>query len=840
MDRCDQICFGNVLGRVTMSFFDDEKQIVPLVTCDDDGKYTCHDGTLAWLSTCKEPICPVACAGRYRTGKSFLLNRLSDADSNCGFGVGDSIQACTKGLWIYKKFFDGPNNTKIVFIDTEGIDALDANDTHDVRVFTLALLLSSAFLYNSVGAIDETALQTLNLMTRVVNNVKVSRDGERQDLSPHMPRFFWILRDFSLRLTDKQNRPITRDEYLENALRSEDRNKCHIRDAIRGAFVNRSLVTLPRPTNDDNNMNRLESRLMTITPKFHEALEELKTKLYETITPMRANDNALTGASYTELIKYYSQVVTTDAVPVIQDSWALIAAVQGRDLKEKIAAEFDNFLDELDLLQSMEKMARRIETRLAEVLDTFDRKCMQPCDETLKRQLRERCEAAQSRHIAKMQDKMDAMVREKLHELDGKVDARDPGLLLQALKTFRDSLECDPDLVRVIDGHVLHKLCHEWLVDLFHQFETARQTAHEYQRELHSNQEQLKEAIAEKTRDLTFEIDRLTLRCSSLQEEASTIQVEKERLEEKLTEALRVQHVLETQDTSEVIDESNALASEIEEKLQVCASTRIKLESELCTRKDEAERLQKRVDDLLEEQDTTRKTHTVLEENWKKGITRLEDDARRQCEKLRAEHAADTERMCALHEEAEKELRLEQTKAAENQKLFDQKLAMTQQTHERDVQSHREQIAKLREQVESVNSRLMEVHKTMMSDIRQSNDKMSENQTKYSKSQMELQTRYADSIKETEQNKAANAHLKRRICDLEEHEKECKRLKGVVQDSDLNIACLGTELAQLRQYFTEANDEKERLRKENMRLYGELSILNADKKLQVARENILS
>ena len=65
-------------------------------------------------------------------------------------------------------------NKDVLLIDTEGIDALDANDTHDVRIFTLALLLSNSFLYNSVGAIDETAMQTLSLMTRVTDSVRVS------------------------------------------------------------------------------------------------------------------------------------------------------------------------------------------------------------------------------------------------------------------------------------------------------------------------------------------------------------------------------------------------------------------------------------------------------------------------------------------------------------------------------------------------------------------------------------------------------------------------------------------------------------------------------------------
>ena len=51
-------------------------------------------------------------------------------------------------------------------IDTEGIGALDEDSNHDTRVFSLAILLSSFFVYNryknnsfySVGSIDENAI----------------------------------------------------------------------------------------------------------------------------------------------------------------------------------------------------------------------------------------------------------------------------------------------------------------------------------------------------------------------------------------------------------------------------------------------------------------------------------------------------------------------------------------------------------------------------------------------------------------------------------------------------------------------------------------------------------
>jgi len=44
----------------------------------------------------------IAVAGKYRTGKSFLLNRiLLKQEKNAGFGVGPTINPCTKGLWVW-------------------------------------------------------------------------------------------------------------------------------------------------------------------------------------------------------------------------------------------------------------------------------------------------------------------------------------------------------------------------------------------------------------------------------------------------------------------------------------------------------------------------------------------------------------------------------------------------------------------------------------------------------------------------------------------------------------------------------------------------------------------
>jgi len=59
-------------------------------------------------------------------------------------------------------------------IDSEGIGALDEDTNHDSKIFSLALLLSSYFIYNSVGSIDENAIENLSLIIHLTKNIEIS------------------------------------------------------------------------------------------------------------------------------------------------------------------------------------------------------------------------------------------------------------------------------------------------------------------------------------------------------------------------------------------------------------------------------------------------------------------------------------------------------------------------------------------------------------------------------------------------------------------------------------------------------------------------------------------
>ena len=84
------------------------------------------------------------------------MNKLLSLSGNKGFKVSPSVNACTKGIWIWSKpVYNEKENLNLFFIDTEGLDSVDRNGDTDTKLFTLSVLLSSYFIFNSMGAIDE-------------------------------------------------------------------------------------------------------------------------------------------------------------------------------------------------------------------------------------------------------------------------------------------------------------------------------------------------------------------------------------------------------------------------------------------------------------------------------------------------------------------------------------------------------------------------------------------------------------------------------------------------------------------------------------------------------------
>ena len=226
----------------------------------------------------------------YRTGKSYLINRML-LNRQKGFNVGPTVNPCTKGLWVWSKpiIIDKGTDKRmpLLLIDTEGFGALDADSNHDIRIFTLAILLSSYFIYNSVGGIDESAIQHLNFVINLSKFIKLKSNESETDpeeLANLFPSFLWVLRDFSLQLIDDDGENITPKEYLEKVLEGtkniqDPKNK--IRKLIKSYFKDRDCFTMVRPLTNENQLQNLEELPPEkLRPEFLEEIISLRKKYF--------------------------------------------------------------------------------------------------------------------------------------------------------------------------------------------------------------------------------------------------------------------------------------------------------------------------------------------------------------------------------------------------------------------------------------------------------------------------------------------------------------------------------------------------------------------------------
>ena len=114
----------------------------------------------------------------------------------------------------------------MVVIDTEGLGDVEKEQNNDVRIFMLAVLLSSHIIFNCTGVIDNDSISQLSLVSQMTNRIRLSNadkhsnpdEVEPEEFAQFFPDITLLVRDFCLQLVDKDNKSITPDQYLENAL----------------------------------------------------------------------------------------------------------------------------------------------------------------------------------------------------------------------------------------------------------------------------------------------------------------------------------------------------------------------------------------------------------------------------------------------------------------------------------------------------------------------------------------------------------------------------------------------------------------------------------------------
>ena len=320
---------------------------IPFVTFDSlTKKFLINEEAKKILSRSEnKQIGIVSLVGKYRTGKSFLLNRVLIEKKNLkGFEVAPTIKPCTKGIWLWSNPLmisnkSSPNCFPAFLIDTEGLGAYDEEINHDTKIFLMAILISSLFIYNSFGTIDEVALNNLSLILNLSKSLKLrnntnvlnTKENDDKEMSKYFPSMLWLLRDFALKLEDSDGNVITAKQYLENALMEQKgssesiEEKNLVRKMIKTYFNERDCFPMVRPVENENDLQNLmnlpESK---IRPEFIKQSNMLKNKIYMKIKPKTFNNKILSGQMLIDLLESVVNAINEGAIPVIENSWNYI------------------------------------------------------------------------------------------------------------------------------------------------------------------------------------------------------------------------------------------------------------------------------------------------------------------------------------------------------------------------------------------------------------------------------------------------------------------------------------------------------------------------------------
>lgn len=248
-------------------------------------------------------------------------------------------------------------------MDCEGFGGMDENSNHDTRIFLFAILLSSYFIYNSLGTIDENALQTLSLIINLAKDIKsksVSPGslGEDQASPENFPSFLWVLRDFSLRMVDERGDKITPKMYLENALANQKGcseatdKKNRIRRLLRHFFKERDCITMVRPVEIERELQKLNTlQKKYLRKEFVQQMDQARTKIFKKAKDKKLNCKSITGEMFLHLAKAYTETVNSGRVPNIESAWNYIC-------KEKVEEAASKALSQVDAVFNSEEVKK--------------------------------------------------------------------------------------------------------------------------------------------------------------------------------------------------------------------------------------------------------------------------------------------------------------------------------------------------------------------------------------------------------------------------------------------------------------------------------------------------
>ncbi len=841
-------------------------ECIPLISHEND-VFMVGQRAMTILEELEAPLASVAVAGLYRTGKSFLLNRVI-LQANA-FHVGSTVNACTKGVWMWSEPLitqdEFGNDIKVIVLDTEGIGATTADASHDTRIFSLGLLLSSFFVYNSLGSIDEQALSNLSLVTNISKEIRVNAVMEDEntdvtkqeaDFTEFFPAFLWVVRDFVLQLQDTEGNEINSEQYLENALQdcvgksAESKNR--VRHCLKQFFPERSCITLVRPCMDEKqlqNLNELPDD--NLRPEFLQQAKQLRDRVLREAgrRPMMMKGKHLSGSMISFLCQAYTSAINQGSAPVIHDAWTYVCESQRMKAEQDLSDCFlascaelssDNLLPP-DFVRKVNKLKRETMFKYGNICADLDYNVAD----------------YQNEMEIKLDNSISALIEqneERFHQ-----SCRDQALLdhdvlisfdkFPTFESFRSQfgeqhatftenvLEALDDTPRLRSTAEL-----EWfnrMIPIVWRAIGHFYGAHEYELDRLKNElKQLKTQIGEMTKQHGLEVQRLQQEHERVVTQKADgyvhdIKQQKEKISEltfKLEDANTRMVVLE----AEVVQSSHANTAEmgqLEQRLIVEQSRAESAEAQIEMLKGEVEDLSE-VDELVKEKELQLSNLMFEKEQLTQDLAKVRKEMESRCKEF--------DRMAQSYKQEARDI---ETTAMESVSKIKKLRKMDQQKMKRDIEEHRancerfeSHIGVLKTELETVNQQKLDAAnvyeeqlKLFRTQVADSEDRLSESQAEHVRTVQEMQEQLRLEINELERKE--NAAKDKTIRAEKEWAEKVK---------DLETRCIGAEarLENQKRQLEQAQEFNRRKKAKTENTANMINMVRSDAEVTWARQQM--
>ncbi|CAH1263181.1 GBP6 [Branchiostoma lanceolatum] len=305
---------------------------------------------MSLLAGIDDPVAVVAVTGPCRTGKSYMLSRM--LGSSDAFQLGHSFEPETFGIWMSTKVLKCDGLT-MVLLDTEGIDAVEAEAQNDASLLVLTILSCSLLVFNTTSVPKQGQLEKLQCFAELAEAVRIWKSGEldHEEFSRHFPDLLWLLRDSTLTPTDADGNPIDALSYLTKRILKESGRfrptpSDMVSRAITSFFPALDCRTLPPPSSDTDVMRNIETSQDKLDPEFNQGVEDLVKDILSTVKPKQGfgQGKTVTGRQLAALVQHYVATLNDPrSLPTLQTAWdaALMTLVEDtvRELQERYVRE---------------------------------------------------------------------------------------------------------------------------------------------------------------------------------------------------------------------------------------------------------------------------------------------------------------------------------------------------------------------------------------------------------------------------------------------------------------------------------------------------------------------